>query len=417
MPMAMSCGIDWSEDHHDVAVVDADGRLVAKRRIGDDAAGYGQLLEVLAEAGDRPETPIPVAIETARGLLVACLRATGRPIYAINPLAVARYRERHAVSGKKSDHADAVVLANILRTDRAAHRPLPADSELVRAIAVLARAQQDAVWDRTQAHHKLRSLLREYYPGLLAAFRTARGGILRPEARALLAAAPTPADAARLTPPQLVGLLRQAGRQRRLATHAAHLHTTFAAPCLRQPPLVEQAMGQHALALLAALDTACANAEELAAATEQAFDRHPDAKIITSFAGLGPLTGARVLAELGDDRSRFAAAKAVKAYAGAAPVTRASGKSLLVTHRRVKNQRLATAGYQWAFAALTASPGAHAHYQRRRAAGDAHPAALRNLFNRLLGCLHHCLQTRQPYQEHAAFAHLNGGNARPRLDA
>jgi transposase len=258
MPMAMSCGIDWSEDHHDVAVVDADGRLVAKRRIGDDAAGYGQLLEVLAGAGDRPETPIPVAIETARGLLVACLRATGRPIYAINPLAVARYRERHAVSGKKSDHADAVVLANILRTDRAAHRPLPADSELVRAIAVLARAQQDAVWDRTQAHHKLRSLLREYYPGFLAAFGDLRGGILRPEARVLLASAPTPADAARLTPPELVELLRQAGRQRRLPAHAARLHATFAAPCLRQPPLVEQAMGQHALALLGALNTACA---------------------------------------------------------------------------------------------------------------------------------------------------------------
>src|SRR5215218_10609334 len=156
-------------------------------------------------------------------------------------------------------------------------------------------------------------------------------------ARALLAAAPTPADAARLTRPELVGLLRQAGRQRRLATHAARLHQAFAAPCLRQPPLVEQAMGQHALALLGALNTACANAEELAAATRQAFDQHPDAKLITSFAGLGPLTGARVLAELGDDRSRFAAAKAVKAYAGAAPVTRASGKRLLVTHRRVKN--------------------------------------------------------------------------------
>jgi hypothetical protein len=88
----------------------------------------------------------------------------------------------------------------------------------------------------------------------------------------------------------------------------------------------------------------------------------------------------------------------------APPRSRASGKSLLVTHRRVKNQRLATAGYQWAFAALTASPGAAGHYQRRRAAGDAHPAALRNLFNRLLGCLHHCLQTQQPYQEHTAFA-------------
>jgi transposase len=227
---------------------------------------------------------------------------------------------------------------------------------------------------------------------------------MRPEARALLAAAPTPADAARLTRPDLVGLLCRAGRQRRLTTHAARLHQVFTAPCLHQPPQVEQAMGRQALALLRALETACANADELATATGQAFDRHPDAKIITSFAGLGRLTGARVLAELGDDRARFGAAKAVKAYAGAAPVTRASGKSLLVTHRRVKNQRLATAGYQWAFAALTASPGARGHYQRRRAAGDAHTAALRNLFNRLLGCLHHCLQTRQPYQENAAFA-------------
>ena len=345
--MAVFCGIDWAEEHHDVAVVDTDGRLVAKRRIGEDAAGFGQLLEVLAEAGDSPETPIPVAIETTRGLLVACLRATGRPVYAINPLAVARYRERHAVSGKKSDHADAVVLANILRTDRATHRPLPADSELVRAIAVLARAQQDAVWDRTQAHNKLRSLLREYYPGLLAAFRNARGGIMRPEARTLLAAAPTPADAARLTPPQLVGLLRQAGRQRRLATHAARLHASFATPCLRQPPLVEHAMGRHALALLGALNTPCANADELATATRQAFDRHPTPGSSPASRVSASSPARRVLAELGDDRSRFAAASAVKAYAGAAPVTRASGKSLLVTHRRVKNQRLATAGYQW----------------------------------------------------------------------
>jgi hypothetical protein len=92
-------------------------------------------------------------------------------------MAVARYRDRHTVSRKKSDHGDAVVLANILRTDLAAHRPLPADSELAQAIAVLARAQQDAVWDRTQAHNKLRSQLREYYPAFLHAFAGARDGI------------------------------------------------------------------------------------------------------------------------------------------------------------------------------------------------------------------------------------------------
>jgi transposase len=133
------------------------------------------------------------------------------------------------------------------------------------------------------------------------------------------------------------------------------------------------------------------------------FAKHPDAEIITSLPGLGSLTAARVLAEIGDDRSRFADARSLKAYAGAAPVTRASGKSLTVMHRRVKNQRLAAVGYVWAFAALTASPGARAHYDRRRTTGDRHTAAQRNLFNRLLGCLHHCLDTRQTYNENAAF--------------
>src|ERR687886_950973 len=180
------CGIDWAEDHYDVAIVDEAGLVLARRRIADDPVGYELLLGLLAEHGDRQDERIPVAIETPRGLLVACLRRTGRPIYAINPLAVARYRDRHSVARAKSDRVDAELLANILHTDRSAHRPLPADSELAQAIAVLARAQQDAVWERTCAHHKLRSLLREYYPALLAAFTTKRGGLLRPEARALL---------------------------------------------------------------------------------------------------------------------------------------------------------------------------------------------------------------------------------------
>ena len=190
--MDVFCGIDWAEDHHDIALAGRDGQLLARRRIGDDAAGLAQLVELLAAHGDSAEDPIPVAIETPRGLLTACLRATGRAVYPINPMAVARYRDRHSVAGRKSDHGDAVVLANILRTDAHAHRPLPADTELAQAIAVLARAQQDAVWARTAAQNKLRSHLREYYPAFLAAFAAASGGITRPEARTILAAAPTP---------------------------------------------------------------------------------------------------------------------------------------------------------------------------------------------------------------------------------
>jgi transposase len=268
---------------------------------------------------------------------------------------------------------------------------------------VLSRAQQDAVWDRTCAHNKLRSVLREYYPAILAAFAGKRGGLLRPEARAILAAAPTPRAAARLTNTQLRALLARAGRQRGLDAEADRLQAIFRADYLHQLPQVEDALGRQALALLRQLDTACANADELAAAAVEHFEKHPDAEIITSLPGLGSLTGARVLAEIGDDRSRFADPRALKAYAGSAPVTRASGKSLTVTHRKVKNQRLASVGYQWAFSALTASAGAKAHYDRRRTTGERHVAAQRNLFNRLIGILHHCLHTGQPYRETTAF--------------
>ena len=400
--MDVYCGIDWAEDHHDIALANRDGTLLARRRISDDAAGLAELLALLAEHGDTPDDPVPVAIETPRGLLTACLRATGRPVYPVNPMSVARYRDRHSVAGKKSDHGDSVVLANVLRTDMHAHRPLPADTELAQAIAVLARAQQDAVWDRTTAHNKLRSHLREYYPGFLAAF-PGRGGILRPEARAVLAAAPTPAGAAKQTLTQLRALLRKAGRSRGIDAEATRLREAFRAPQMRHLPLVEQAMGRQTLALLRQLDAACAAADDLEDAAVESFNLHPDAGIITSFPGLGALTGARVLAEIGDDRSRFQDAKGLKAYAGAAPITRASGKTRSVTHRKIKNNRLNAAGYLWAFSALTASPGARAHYDRRKDTGDRHAAAQRNLFGRLLGCLHHCLITGCEYDEDTAF--------------
>ena len=91
--MDVFCGIDWAEDHHDIALVGQDGQLLGRCRISDDAAGLAQLLTLLAGHGDTAGDPVPVAIETPRGLLVACLRATGRPAYPINPMAVARYRD------------------------------------------------------------------------------------------------------------------------------------------------------------------------------------------------------------------------------------------------------------------------------------------------------------------------------------
>ena len=211
--------------------VDAEGRLVDKARLDDTMGGFATFVEVLAAPGDTADDPIPVAIETPRGLLVSALGATQRPVYAINPLAVARYRKRWTVARSKSDQADAMVLANILRTDAHAHRPLPRDSELGRAITVLARAHQDATWRRTKASNELRSLLREYYPGFLQAF-AARGAtnLASADARVILAIAPTPATGANLTKARIATALRRGGRQRNIDRIATEIHHPLRRP-------------------------------------------------------------------------------------------------------------------------------------------------------------------------------------------
>lgn len=153
------CGIDWASDHHDIAIVDDEGAVLTKERVANDAVGFARLLELLADAGDTADDLIPVAIETDHGLWVASLVETGRQVYAINPLAAARYRTRHSVSRAKADVTDAIALANIVRTDRHAHRPIPVDSELAKAVRVLARAQQDAVWERSAIGNRVAALL------------------------------------------------------------------------------------------------------------------------------------------------------------------------------------------------------------------------------------------------------------------
>jgi transposase len=397
------CGIDWAEGHHDIAVIDDQGTLLAKRRITETISGFSELVDLLALAGDTDEDLIPVAIETPRGLLVAALRSTGRPVYAINPISVARYRERHSTARSKSDHADAMLLANILRTDAHIHRRLPQDSDLAQVIAVLARAHQDATWRRTKAQQELRAVLREFYPGFLAAFADNKAGLASSDARAVLAIASTPQAAASLTRSRITAALKRGGRRRRIADTAVRIQAALRRPQLRQPQPVEEAMGEHVLALLAVLDAACRNVERLGHATAEAFRAHPDHHIISSFPGIGDTTGARLLGEIGDDRTRFRDPRALKAYASSAPITRASGRSISITRRRIKNNRLAATGFVWAFMAITNSPAARAHYDRRRQAGDHHAAALRHLFNRNLGQLHHCLTTNQTYDERKAF--------------
>jgi transposase len=393
----MTCGVDWAEKHHDVALTDEHGTTVAKLRIDTGFVGFTALVKLIAEHAAEP-TSVPVAIETDKNLLVAALQEAGFTVYAINPRAVARYRERSAQAGGKSDPGDAIVLANILRTDLHLHRPLPRISEGGLAVRALARQHQEAIWARQLTVNRLRSVLLEFFPAALRAFPV----LNHKAALEVLRAAPTPTKAAKLSEKRLVGLLRRSGRGNRSGL-VEEILRHFRQPELHQLPAVEEALGHAVLGLVAVIESMEEAIAELEAAMATEFDRHPSAAVLRSAPGLGPIVAARVLAEVGDDPARFATADGIRAFAGTAPITRASGRTKLVKTRHVKNRRLADACHWWAFAAITKSAGARAHYDKRRAAGDSHNASLRNLANKLLGRMWWCLTRNVPWDDKAAW--------------
>lgn len=395
-------GDDWAEDHHDVHVMDPAGNRLAARRLPEGLAGIGRLHELLAEHADEPGQVV-VGIETDRGLWVQALLAAGYQVYAINPLAAARYRDRHQVSGAKSDAGDAKVLADLVRTDRHNHRPIAGDSDQAEAIKVLARGHQNLIWARTRQTNALRSALREYYPAALEAFPDLHDR----DALAVLRRAPSPDQGARLSRSAIRTVLARGGRQRNLDSRAEQIRSVLRRPELTASSPVAAAYAATttaAVGIIAELNRQIADLEARLAAH---FEQHPDADIYRSLPGLGVVLGARVLGEFGDDPNRYADAKSRKNYAGTSPLTVASGRKRAVLARHVRNRRLYDAIDAWSFAAINTSPGCRAFYDQRRAAGDLHHQALRALGNRLVGILHGCLRHHTHYNEHTAWDHRN----------
>ena len=396
-------GDDWAEDHHDIELVDESGQRLVKRRLPEGVAGLAALHALIADHLGDDDQPgdVVVGIETDRGPWVQALLAAGYLVYAVNPLQAARYRERHQLSGAKSDAGDAHTLAELVRLDRAHHRPVAGDSAIAEHIKVLARTHQTLIWSRQRQTNMLRSMLREFYPGALVAFDDLAGR----DALTVLALAPTPERGRRLTRSRVEAALRSAGRQRYLPTTAEQIVTALRSPQLAARPGVESAYGASVAALVAVIAELVRQTSALEAEVRAGFGRHPDAEIYLSQPGLGQVLAARVLAEFGDDPDRYSDSKARKNYAGTSPITRASGKSKTVLARHIRNRRLADALHQQAFTALHASPGARAYYDARRARGATHDQALRAVGNRLVGILHGCLRHHTPYNEQQAWAH------------
>jgi len=399
-------GDDWSEDHHDVYLMDQAGKRLASRRLPEGLTGIRQLHELIAAHVEDPEQVV-IGIETDRGPWVGALTAAGYQVYAINPLAVAHYRDRHHVSGAKSDASDAKLLADLVRTDRHNHRPIAGDSPDAEAIKVLARAHQNLIWTRTRHTNALRSALRKYYPAALVAFEDLAHG----DALGVLGRAPSPEQGARLSLTAIQSALKRGGRQRNIAARAREIRVALGTEQLAAAATVTAAFAATTRATVGIIAELNHQISELEAALAAHFETHPDADIYLSQPGLGVVLGARVLGEFGDDPTRYTDAKSRKNYAGTSPLTVASGKKRAVLARHVRNRRLYDAIDQWAFAALLASPGARALYDQHRAAGDTHHQALRALGNRLVGILHGCLRHHQPYDEHTAWAHRQNTRA------
>ena len=396
-------GDDWAEDHHDVELMDESGRTLRKARLPEGVKGIAALHVLVGEhlsAEDGTQFTVVIGIETDRGPWVTALVLAGYDVFGINPLQAARYRERHSVSGAKSDAGDAHILADMVRTDSHQLRAVAVDTQEAQAIKVVTRAHKTLIWERTRHTLRLRYALRDYFPAALEAFADLDAA----DTLELLAKAPDPASAARLSIGQISAALKRA-RRRNVAEKAARIQAVLRAGHLGQPDAVVAAYAATTRSAVTVLTTITAQVKVLQSEVETHFGQHPDAEIILSQPGLGAMLGARVLAEFGDDSDRYVDAKSRKNYAGTSPITRASGKRRVVAARHVHNDRLVDALMTQAFAALIGSPGARAYYDRHRSQGAEHNAALRRLANRLVGILHGCLKTRTLYDETTAWSH------------
>jgi transposase len=389
-------GVDWAEAQHAACLMDAGGTVLRRLAVPHSTAGLKQLRAAIGAVEASP-AEVWVAIERPDGLLVEGLLTAGYGVYALNPKAVERYRERTRVAGGKTDPADAELLARILVTDRDRHQQLRPSSALVEELHVLARQDEAAGRDQRRLLNRLRQALLAVFPALLDAFPTL-GAVT---ALAFLDRWPSATAARALGQAEIEAFLRRHGHSRPGAA-AARIHAALQADALvAAPHLADARTGAIQLAArqLLLLHRQRHAWEQRLRTLLAGAAAHPDGEILLSLPGLDARLAARVLGEVGDRRERFPTPAALQSYAGTAPVTKASGRARVVVARAACNRFLRQAALRWAFCSLTRSAWARAYYDGHRQAGKPHFMALRVLANRWLGILHRLLATHQPYDE------------------
>jgi transposase len=379
--------LDWAQDHHDIIVVDARGTVVADFRIPHSAQGWQQLREKLSMF-----STVAVAIETSQGPAVEQLVAAGFLVYPIHPKSAQRYRERKKPSGVKTDRIDAWAMADALRVDGAQWKPLLAEEALVSELRQLCRDETALIEQRTALVSQLRVTLEGYYPAALEAFED----WIKPSSWAFVERFPTPHALLKAGKRQWQkwlhanGLWFPALRERRLEIFAR-------ADALPSSPATVAAKSLLAVSLAKLLLTLETQLRAYRERIEALFAQHPDSAIFNSLPGAGPKLAPRLLAELGDNRQRFASAEGLQAYAGTAPLCFQSGQIRKALVRRACNHHLRQAVHLWAGVSIQFCTWAKLYYRQHRSRGKTHACALRSLGQRWLKILWKMWQTRSTY--------------------
>ena len=370
-------GIDWADKEFLVVVADEQSKIVKNFLVKNNTEGFAKLIERMRTITPNADE-ILFAIETPNYPVVDYLMDEGYTVYAINPKSVNRYRDRYRVSGAKDDFFDAMVLANILRTDRDRHRPIASGSDLARELKILTQDKEKLGQTKSKLTSQLRACLKAYYPEVCNLF----GDLACPSALTFLKSFPTWDDLKKKSEKQLIQFLKK-----RKVTSSSVLKKIIhhaQTPPIPIDPVLKRAKSRHMIAIVEQLTSLCDQIEQYDREIERLLEKHPDKDIFLSLPGAATNLGSRILSQLGDDRSRYQCVSEVRPLAGVAPVTKQSGNYTHVGFRFGCRKPFRNALQLFAFCSLTRSQWAYRYYRRHRNMGKTHHHALRLLSDRWL---------------------------------
>jgi transposase len=391
-------GIDWAWNEHTICVLGSGGEVVDRRTIQHSAAGLAQLADFLEKLSSGNPSSVAGGIEMPRGAIVEHLVERGFAVYSLNPKQMDRFRDRHTVAGAKDDSRDAYVIGDALRTDLHLFHRVRLDHPEVLRIRELSRNEEDVVQDQVRTGNRLQDLLNRYYPQMLQLCPAVDQAWFWD----LLEMAPLPALAVKLSKKTVEKLLR-AYRIRRF--DADEICQTLSVSKLQLAPGAAEAASEHVLLILPVLRLLDRQREEIARRMQELLEKmsedeqsveHRDVKILLSLPGVGRVISATMLAEASQPLAERDY-HAIRSYAGAAPITRQSGKRKMVVMRRGCNPRLRNALYHWSRVSTQHDPHSKEHYAALRAKGHSHGRALRGVADRLLAVLIAMLRNGTPY--------------------